>query len=127
MIQLSLSTAAIILAVLCALLVAARNKGAFFSWVLAAALLAAAGLELFDLLALSNPEFMYTWKQGTLIVESMLPPLLALFSLTYAREFSLKGCGITRRRSSPCPCSFSWCRSFTRRWTSSFPRTSRPS
>jgi putative PEP-CTERM system histidine kinase len=90
MLQTTLSTAAIFLALLCALLVALRNRGALFSLVMAGALLLAAGLELFDLLALNGPEELYRWKWGTLVAEALLPLTFLLFSLTFARRFALK-------------------------------------
>jgi putative PEP-CTERM system histidine kinase len=91
MLQTTLSTTAILLALSCALLVAVRNRGALFSLVLAALLTAAAGLEFFDLMALTWPDGLYGWKRGALTAGSLLPPLLLLFSLTFARDFSLRG------------------------------------
>jgi putative PEP-CTERM system histidine kinase len=53
---------------------------------LSAALLVAALLELFDLLALLNPAHLLVWKRYSLIAEAALPPVWLWFSLRYARQ-----------------------------------------
>lgn len=53
---------------------------------LSAALMATALLELFDMLSLAAPADAFFWKACALTVESFLPPLWILCSLTFARQ-----------------------------------------
>lgn len=60
-----------------------RSRAGLF---LFAALTVTALLELFDLLSLSAPADAFFWKECSLIVESFLPPIWILCSLTFARQ-----------------------------------------
>lgn len=60
-----------------------RSRAGLF---LCAALTATALLELFDLLSLTAPAAAFSWKERSLIVESLLPPFWILCSLTFARQ-----------------------------------------
>jgi len=60
-----------------------RSRAGLF---LFAALAATALLELFDLLSLFAPADAFSWKACSLTVESILPPLWILCSLTFARQ-----------------------------------------
>ena len=60
-----------------------RSRAGLF---LFAALTITALLELFDLLSLTTPIDAFYWKKCSLIVESMLPALWVLCSLTFARQ-----------------------------------------
>ena len=53
---------------------------------LSIAIIAAAVLELFDLLILHNPEQFYFWKKCSLTTEAVLIPIWLWFALTYARR-----------------------------------------
>src|SRR5512137_2311770 len=64
---------------------------------LSAAILTAAALELFDLLALINPADLMYWKKYSLAVESLLPPIWLWFTLTYARQNDIRSVSLWQR------------------------------
>ncbi|BCS54946.1 XrtA/PEP-CTERM system histidine kinase PrsK [Geobacter sp. SVR] len=61
------------------------------------ALCLAAALELFDLLALSDPEQVYFWKRFSLVTEALLPPVLLWFSLSYIRQTEFRSISLPLR------------------------------
>ena len=64
---------------------------------LSAAVLSAAALELFDLLALINPSDILYWKRFALAVEALLPPIWLWFTLTYARQSDIRTVSLWQR------------------------------
>ncbi len=85
-----LSITSICSAVMLPLYFALRKGTAFLSVPLSIAVVMAAVLELFDLLALCHPEQLYFWKKFSLIAEAALLPVWFWFSLTYARQNGLR-------------------------------------
>lgn len=65
---------------------AVRKDGNRLPLALSAALLVAVALEIFDLLAISNPELFYLWKKFSLVTEALLPSVWLWFALTYSRK-----------------------------------------
>lgn len=90
MLQIILSATAIIFAVTYPLYSLLRRKRSIAACVLAAVLLLAALLELFDLLAIIQHERMLAWKKWALLAEGCLPLSWLLFTLTFARQDELR-------------------------------------
>lgn len=90
LLQIILSTTAIIVAVTYPLYSLLRRKRTIAACVLAAALLLTALLELFDLLAIIQHESMLAWKKWALLAEGCLPFSWLLFTLTFARQNELR-------------------------------------
>jgi hypothetical protein len=82
----SLSITAIIAAAMFPLYFALRKDTTSPPVPLSIAVVVAAVLELFDLLALYNPEQLYFWKKYSLTAEAVLIPAWFWFALTYARQ-----------------------------------------
>ncbi|SMP63129.1 hypothetical protein SAMN06295888_110107 [Desulfonatronum zhilinae] len=88
--QTFLSLAAILTAIGMPLYVLARGRG---SWSLAwlfFALVGTASLELFDLLALRDPESLPQWRRLAMFAEGILPMAWLGFSLSFARKPGIK-------------------------------------
>lgn len=88
--QLILSTIAVLLAASVSLLILWRGKGAPSSWVLVLALSVSAALEIFDLLAVTDPRDPFYWKAYALMAESLLPLAWLLVSLVRSREIGAR-------------------------------------
>lgn len=73
-----------------------RNRS-LTTYALSALFFLAAALELFDSLAVRNPEDLLFWKKYSLLAEALLPPLWLLFSLTYARRSEERGISGTQQ------------------------------
>jgi putative PEP-CTERM system histidine kinase len=61
------------------------------------ALLMSAAVELFDLLALYNPEQLYLWKKCSLTAEAALIPTWFWFTMTYARQNGFRASSLPLR------------------------------
>jgi putative PEP-CTERM system histidine kinase len=61
------------------------------------ALLMSAAVELFDLLALYNPEQLYLWKKCSLTAEAALIPTWLWFTMTYARQNGFRASSLPLR------------------------------
>lgn len=85
MLEFYLPLLTILLLLTLALYLLLRRRGGVAVYALSAALLCCAGSELFDLLAMANPEEWLSLKRGTLIAESLQPFCFLLFALTFAR------------------------------------------
>ncbi|WP_031387406.1 XrtA/PEP-CTERM system histidine kinase PrsK [Desulfonatronum thiodismutans] len=86
MLQTSLSIAAIVTALAVPLFLLSRGRRSVDMFLLLAALGVCAALELFDLLALLNPDALPRWKRLAMHAEGLLPLAWLLFSLTFARK-----------------------------------------
>lgn len=95
--QTVLAITAILLAIAYLLYFHCRKERGVNLYSLPATVLAAAAMELFDLLALLHPEDLFLWKKFGLAVESILPPLWLWFSLTYARQNELRSISLFQR------------------------------
>ncbi|HXV21995.1 MAG TPA: histidine kinase N-terminal 7TM domain-containing protein, partial [Desulfuromonadales bacterium] len=84
MFQLIASTLAIILAVAYAAYVLLRQRRSLNAFAVAAGLVCFSLLEVFDLLALGNPDHYLAWKKLSLICESLLPLFWFAFCATFA-------------------------------------------
>ena len=84
----AISVAAITVAVMFILIFTLRKETSSSLLFLSIAVLLAAVLELFDLLAFCNPEQLYLWKKFSLTTEAILAPAWLWFSLTYSRQQS---------------------------------------
>ena len=94
MFQLVASTIAIFLAVVYAGYVLLRERRSWNAFAVAAGLLCFSLLEVFDLLALGNPDNYLAWKKPSLICESLLPLFWFAFCATFAGAY--KSAGIPR-------------------------------
>ncbi|HDQ41827.1 MAG TPA: PEP-CTERM system histidine kinase PrsK [Desulfonatronum sp.] len=88
--QTTLSIIAILAALAVPLVLLARGQRSLDKVLLLAALGSSACLELFDLLALLDPETMPRWKRLAMYTESLLPMTWLGFSLTFARVLDRK-------------------------------------
>lgn len=84
----AISISAITAAVIFILFFTLRKDATPLSLQLSLAVLIAAALELFDLLAFYNPEQLYLWKKFSLTAEALLVTVWLWFALTYARQRS---------------------------------------
>ncbi|KAF0221820.1 MAG: integral membrane sensor signal transduction histidine [Geobacteraceae bacterium] len=96
-IQTTLSSAAILLAVVFSVYSLCRRDRSAITFILFAALSCTAALESFDLLAILYPERLLFWKKLALVAESCLPLAWLLFSLTYARQGELRSISLLQR------------------------------
>lgn len=87
MMQIILSSVAVILAAAVVLLSLWRGRGELSSWFLLLALVVTTSLEVFDLLTVTAPARAFFWKRYALAAESFLPVGWLLVSLTRSREF----------------------------------------
>jgi peptidoglycan/LPS O-acetylase OafA/YrhL len=94
MFQLASSTIAIFLAVAYAGYVPLGARRSWNAFAVAAGLLCFSLLEVFDLLALKNPDNYLAWKKPSLICESLLPLFWFAFCATFAGAY--KSAGIPR-------------------------------
>jgi putative PEP-CTERM system histidine kinase len=95
--QINISITAISLCVCYLLYIHVRKGRKAIPLPLSAAILSAAALELFDLLALSNPANLLNWKKYSLAVEALFPPIWLWFTLTYARQNDIRSVSIWQR------------------------------
>lgn len=91
MFQLIASTLAIILAVAYAAYVLLRQRRSLNAFAVAAGLVCFSLLEVFDLLALGNPDHYLAWKKLSLICESLLPLFWFAFCATFAGVYRVAG------------------------------------
>ncbi|MBT1071813.1 XrtA/PEP-CTERM system histidine kinase PrsK [Pelotalea chapellei] len=82
----AISITAITYAILFPFITGSKKNMAIPSLELSIAVIVAAGVELFDLLSLTDPSQMFFWKKMSIIFEALLTPALLWFSLTYARQ-----------------------------------------
>ncbi len=92
-----LSITAIIVAAMFPLFFALRKNSATPPVSLSIAVALSAFLELFDLIALCNPEQIYFWMKYSLVTEAVLLPAWLWFSVTYARQNGLSAISIPLR------------------------------
>jgi putative PEP-CTERM system histidine kinase len=91
MIDFYLPLLAILLSLTLAIYLVVRQRSGLAVYALAGALISCACGELFDLLAVANPDGLATLKRGAMIAESWQPFCFLLFALTFARDRALRG------------------------------------
>ena len=84
----ALSITAISVALIFTFYFTSRKERASSPFPLTIAVFLAASLELFDLMAICNPDQLYFWKKYSLTTEALLAPSWLWYSLTYARQQS---------------------------------------
>jgi putative PEP-CTERM system histidine kinase len=89
MMQTILTSLALFGTIVCLFAVTLKKDGRLTFVALAAALTATAALEVFDLLAIRNPDALLFWKRFSLGAEGFLILLWVLFSAVYARREGL--------------------------------------
>ena len=94
--EIVISSAAICAAVIFSFYVLFRRTGAP-GFILVVALLPSSALEIFDLLALIQPERLFLWKKLALFAEGCLPSSWLFFALTYARQREMRAISLLQR------------------------------
>lgn len=95
--QIIISITAISFAVLYPLYSLCKRERTLTDYVLFAALICTAALELFDLLAIIQQEKILFWKQLALIAEGCLPPTWLLFTLIFSRQDEIRSISLIQR------------------------------
>jgi putative PEP-CTERM system histidine kinase len=88
--QTYLSIAVICSILLFSLYLFVKKRRQYSALLLIGGLLCCLGIELFDYLALLQPEKLFFWKRGVLTCESLLPLLWLSYSIFFARKGGLK-------------------------------------
>ena len=90
MLQTYLSIAVICFILLFSIYLFVKKRPYHSSLFLIAGLFCVLGVELFDLLALQQPEKFFLWKKCVLVCESFLPFCFLSYSLFFAKKFGIK-------------------------------------
>jgi putative PEP-CTERM system histidine kinase len=83
--------AAILISAVCALSLLAGQERTLSALALISAISATAALELFDLMAVRNPDDLLFWKKYSLTAEGFIPLLWLLYTAMYARREGFRG------------------------------------